>query len=112
MQTTELPQLNAEQVGLEKTANSALHTASTLQTPFQNPQKTLENVLANIFPKPQEENRLIRARVILGEDVKDVLDENLQIFTTELQYLISSWFDQYEKKVFGGATLREILKGG
>ena len=72
------------------------------------------NLLSNFnssFLGAQEENRLQKARGVLGESVKDVPDQILNAFITELQYLADSWLDDYEKGVFGDKTLTELLKG-
>ena len=74
--------------------------------------KIFESALNNIFPTKQEETRVQRARLIMGDDVKDLSDEDLEVFLTEFQYLIDCWLDEYEKQVFNNKTLREIMKEG
>jgi hypothetical protein len=81
-----------------------------VQNPFLNPQQNLEQTLNSIFPNSREENKLERARVILGEAAKDQTDEELKIFVTEIQYLIDTWLDIFEQEVFGGLTLKQLLK--
>ncbi len=80
-------------------------------TPY-NPQKTLESTLNSILPDSQEENKLMKARKIMGETIKDVPDEQLQVFVTELQYLIDTFLDNFEKQVFDGLTLKQLLREG
>ncbi len=100
-----------------KTANSSIpKTASTekvsLPTQPDNPQKVLEKALNSIFISPQEENKLAKARRILGPEITTgVSDEQLDVFIGEVQLLLDSWFDTFERKVFEGHTLREILRG-
>ena len=48
----------------------------------------------------------------MGDDVKDLSDEDLDVYLTNFQYLIDSWLDEYEKQVFNNKTLKEILKEG
>lgn len=50
-----------------------------------------------------------KARRIMGDDVKDLSDEDLEVFLTEFQYLIDCWLDEYEKQQFDGKTLKEKL---
>lgn len=113
MQTTELSLFTSiENVVNPELNNNNKLVSQRLENPIQSQVKTLENTLNNIFPEHKEETKLEKARKILGESVKDVSDEDLQTFVTELQYLVSSWFDRYEKNVFGGITLREVLREG
>ncbi len=74
--------------------------------------KTFETALQHIFPAKQEETRIQKARLIMGDDVKDLSDEDLDVYLTNFQYLIDSWLDEYEKQVFDNKTLKEILKEG
>lgn len=67
--------------------------------------------LNRIFPNRQEENRVQQARRIMGQDIADLSDGDLEIFLTEFQYLIDSWLDEYERKVFDNKTLKELLGG-
>lgn len=60
---------------------------------------------------PQEETRVVKARRILGETATVISDQDLQIFITELQYLINSWLDCYESEIFEGKTLRQVVHG-
>ncbi|HUD20716.1 MAG TPA: hypothetical protein VMQ44_01445 [Candidatus Saccharimonadales bacterium] len=74
--------------------------------------RSMDAALHSIFPGPAEENKLQRARRILGEVATDVPDEELEIFLTNFQCLIDSWFDFYEKQVFNGLTLKQVLREG
>jgi hypothetical protein len=71
--------------------------------------KIFESTLSKIFPGKQEETRIQKARLIMGDDVKDLSDEDLEVFLTEFQYLIDCWLDEYEKQVFNNKTLRELI---
>ena len=73
-------------------------------------QQILENTQSTIFPDNKEESKLLKARKILSEIAKDQSDEQLQVFLTDLQFLIDSWFDYYEQQIFEGATLKQLLK--
>jgi len=71
--------------------------------------KTFETALQHIFPAKQEETRIQKARLIMGDDIKDLSDEDLDVYLTNFQYLIDSWLDEYEKQVFDNKTLKEIM---
>lgn len=91
---------------------STIKTANTNLEELRNePQQVLENTLKTIFPTSQEENKLHKAKHILGDTVQDLPDNILESFITELEYLAISWLDDYEQTVFEGFTLDELLKG-
>ena len=73
--------------------------------------KTLENSFY-IFPESPEENKVQKARAILGEIAKDLPDEELAVYITQFQYLLDSWLDIYEKQIFNGITLQQLLQEG
>jgi hypothetical protein len=82
------------------------------ETLIANHSKIFESTLSKIFPGKQEETRIQKARLIMGDDVKDLSDEDLEVFLTEFQYLIDCWLDEYEKQVFNNKTLKELMKEG
>ena len=73
--------------------------------------KTLENSFY-IFPESPEENKVQKARAVLVEIAKDIPDEELAIYITQFQYLLDSWLDIYEKQIFNGITLQQLLQEG
>lgn len=77
-----------------------------------NPQTVLEAELGRIFPVKEEENRIQMARRIMGSVVSELTDEELDAYLTEFQFLINYWLDCYEKQVFEGRKLEELLKEG
>ncbi len=84
------------------------NAASTLY----NPQKSLEVGLNALIPTHEEENKLQKARRVLGGISLEVTDEQLEIFISGIQFLLDSWLDDFEKEMFNGLTLKQILKGG
>lgn len=71
----------------------------------------LNTTLNPFISQSNKENQIEKSRRILGEVASNLSDDDLQIFITEIQCLINSWFDQYEKQIFNGQTLRQILNG-
>jgi hypothetical protein len=45
----------------------------------------------------------------MGAALLDVADEELEVYLTELRHLINSWLDAFERQVFDGETLKELL---
>ena len=85
-----------------------------IQQPIKpiNPSTSIEQVLHNIFPEKTEENKITRTRILLGETAKTLSSEQIECINAEFQFLIDTWMDEFEKEVFKGKTLKEILNGG
>lgn len=60
----------------------------------------------------QEERRVEKVRRMLGEDVRNLSDSELEVFLTKFNFLLDSWLDGYEQSVFDGKTLKELLQEG
>jgi len=71
--------------------------------------KSLESALGRIFPTQQEDTQIQKARRIMGDAVKSLSDHELEVFLTEFQYLIEGWLDTYERSIFNGLTLQQLL---
>jgi len=54
-------------------------------------------------------DNLEKAREILGELANELSDEELKTTVTEIQFLTDSWLDEFEKIIFEGKTLNELL---
>lgn len=68
---------------------------------------SLTNSINRMFPEQKHEDKKFkRAKEILGdkytaEDVKSLI--------ASFEYLIKVWSEEYEKKIFGNKTLKELL---
>lgn len=60
---------------------------------------------------PIEQKDIDEAREILGKTAKDLNDDELKDILVEMRYLIECWVDEYERKIFNGKTLNELLGG-
>lgn len=83
-----------------------------IELSLKNNHKSLEAALKTIFPSQKEENKLSKARRILGEIAINISDEQLERDLTDFQFLLDSWLDSFEKQVFNGKTLDQLLKEG
>ncbi|MES2970850.1 MAG: hypothetical protein V4702_00835 [Patescibacteria group bacterium] len=70
----------------------------------------IDDALRRIFSTSEEETRLQRTRRIMGSAIDDVSDEDLEIYITEIQYLIDAWFDEFERQAFDGVTLKQLIQ--
>lgn len=78
---------------------------------YRSTYKNLDNALNQIFPQQKEETNLSRTRRTLGEVGQQLSEDELKTIVTDFQFLIDTWLDAYEKEVFGGITLHNLLKG-
>ncbi|MDD2251273.1 MAG: hypothetical protein PHE92_09300 [Candidatus Cloacimonetes bacterium] len=69
-------------------------------------------ILDSIFPTRQEETRIAKARRILEEIGSDLSDEELEIYLIKFEFLLDTWIDNFEKDIFEGKTLNQLLREG
>ncbi|MFA5932872.1 MAG: hypothetical protein WCV81_01240 [Microgenomates group bacterium] len=74
-----------------------------------NPQGTYDQINQIFIDQDQREKAILEAREILGDSAKDLTDEQVFDLVNEMQYLVDSWLEEYERKVFDGKTLNELL---
>lgn len=117
MQTTNLPLFSDEDLKpsirlQEQTINQekTLTVAETDNSLYTEQEKKPEQLFNNLFLERPEQSKAGKARQILGENTINITDEELEAFTTKLDYLTNSWLDLFEKQLFDGKTLRELTK--
>lgn len=79
------------------------------------PSETLKQSLDNLFPEQQYEDKAVQeTKKALGQLAEGLSSDQLKDIASEVQYLMMSWLDDFEREVFGGLTLNELLhqKGG
>ena len=63
------------------------------------------------FQQQNEEQKTIQdAREILGNEAEGLTDNQVKDLVNEIQYLVDTWIEEYEQKVFDGKTLKELLQ--
>ena len=86
----------------------------TLQ-PNNNVPQSIQKTLDELFPEQEyQQKQLKKAKEILGSLTDNLTDMQLQGAITEIQYLAENWLDCFEREIFDGLTLKELLheKGG
>ena len=58
---------------------------------------------------PIEQKDIDEARDILGDLAKGISDDDIRDIVVEIQFLVESWIDEYERKTFNGKTINELL---
>ncbi len=73
---------------------------------------SIESALEDIFDFDKAENKLAKARKILGEVAVTLSNSQLQTHLTEFEFLLDCWMDEFERQIFDNKTLREVLREG
>ena len=121
METIEsLPLFSKPELNLNIINNISCHKeeTSTSAHKFTTPASThklpiVDKALDIIFPEQQYEDKTIRrAKEILGEIGKEMTVDEIKTLVSEVQYLCDTWLDKYERELFNGMTLNELLNEG
>lgn len=66
--------------------------------------------LNQIFAEQTEDQKtILEAREILGDDAAKCSDEQLLNLISEMQYLLGTWMEEFERSIFDGKTLNELI---
>lgn len=60
------------------------------------------------LPCPSDRD-IEKTKRVLGQVASHLTDEELKTVTSEIRFLVESWLDDFERNVFEGKTLRELL---
>lgn len=109
MQTQELPLFSTLQTTpiLIPRQEEIIHSTKKSHEPH--PYATLTNTLNSLFPTQTQENKATKTRKALGQTAEAFSDEQVETIVTQFQFLIDSWLDEYERDVFKGLTLKEVI---
>jgi len=106
MQALELPLFKTQQYKTNVNNSSNKFASQTLPT---NPFNVLDSSFNRIFSQNPEEKIVLQMRRMLGEKANTLSDEKVECLATEFQFLINAWLDEYERDIFEGMTLKEVL---
>ncbi|MBA3723500.1 MAG: hypothetical protein H0W89_01240 [Candidatus Levybacteria bacterium] len=80
------------------------------QINLKNNSQSLKKSLDDLFPEQKhDEKNLKKTKEILGGLANNFTDEQIRDMTSAIQFLACSWLDDYEKTIFDGSTLQELL---
>lgn len=81
----------------------------TESKPFTVSQSTAQSI-QDLFPEQEYEEKNIQlAKKSLGALSVEFSPEQLKNLITEVQFLTESWLDEFERQIFKGLTLQELL---
>lgn len=81
---------------------------TTISNGLREPQ--LDTALRSVYGNLQAETKLQKTRRIMGQLVVNTPDEDLEVYITEFEYLITNWLDEFERQAYDGNTLKELLQ--
>ena len=115
MGTVQQPLITEEQIVTP--VEQVLETITPGNEPLtvENIPKTITKSLDELFPEQQyDEKNLKRVKETLGKLANKFTDGELRDVVAETQYLAETWLDDFERSIFKGSTLKELLheKGG
>ena len=81
-----------------------------LPSNFQlNQQNTYEEINQLFNEQEQQQKTVHEARDILGESAKGLTDSEVYDLVNEVQHLVDTWLEEYERDNFDGKSLNELL---
>ena len=107
MITHEIEQLNKQVIPKDESLNMPEFPTNTSSTP----QGTYDKLNQFFSDQNQEQRDIVEARQILGDSAIDLTDGQVQGLVNEVQFLVDSWLDEYEKREFDGKSLDEVIGG-
>jgi hypothetical protein len=77
------------------------------------PQADAVKILDTMFPEQKRQDRdVAKAKELLGDLVEGLSDTQIKEMVTDANFLITTWLDDFERSIFDGQTLREVLHEG
>ena len=72
-------------------------------------QDTYDQLNQLFVERDGKQKALLEARNLLGKREKELTDEEVTNLASEVQYLVDTWLEEFEREVYGGKTLNEIF---
>lgn len=87
--------------------------SNNIQTYSTTKENSIEKQLDNLFPEQLREDKTVkRTKELLGNLPGKFSEDEIQTIATEIQYLCETLLDAYERTIFDGKTLNELLNIG
>ncbi|MCL5746658.1 MAG: hypothetical protein M1277_00015 [Patescibacteria group bacterium] len=104
MSSLEIPSSNTPVISNEDVFN--LHNLSSSQSNTQGTYDQLNELFNN---QDAQEKTIREARDILGESVNELSNSQIFDLVNEVQFLVESWLEEFERNTFDGKTLDELI---
>ncbi len=76
----------------------------------KNTQGVYDQINGYFNEQDQQRKTVQEGREILGEAAAALTDEQVSDLVNEVQYLVDTWVEEFEQKIFDGKTLNELLQ--
>lgn len=81
-----------------------------LPSDFKSNQQSAYEGINQLFNEQNQQQSTVReARDILGESAKDLTDSEVYDLVNEVQHLVDTWLEEFERNSFDGKTLNELI---
>ncbi len=77
---------------------------------IQTPRGVYDQINQNFLEQDEKQKTIQEARDILGKSAEELTDDQVYDLVNEIQYLVDTWLEEYEQKIFEGKTLKELLQ--
>ena len=74
-----------------------------------NEQGTYDQINQLFNAQDQQEKSILEAREMLGDSARELTDSQIYDLLNEIQFLVESWLEEFERNTFEGKTLDELL---
>lgn len=103
--------LAAQQYRTSTDSTTQVSHIPVTQTPLSHhPHTILQNAFNDVFTSNSDlDSNIARIRRILGATAITLSDEQIETIISEFQFLIGTWMDEFEKDLFKGMTLQEVI---
>ncbi len=109
METELIKTQNPDTRQTPQSALSINNTAPEQFHGFQSKQQGTYDKLNQLFTEQDQQNKTVLvARETIGESAEALTDSQVYDLVNEIQYLVDSWLEEYERQVFKGNTLNEL----
>lgn len=72
--------------------------------------QSLNSLLTTLYPENRSQDKeILTVKKILGEKGASMSQEEIKDLIAKVQYLIDSMLNQFERKLYEGKTLQELL---
>jgi hypothetical protein len=91
-------------------SNQEALSLPNISSDFGNNQQGVYDQLNELFNDQDQQERAIQeARDILGDSAKNLDDSEVYDLVNEVQHLVDTWIEEFERETFDGKTLNELL---
>ena len=102
--------LNDELLNLPQ-ENASISPSSQALSNFKYDQQGVYDQVNQFFGEQDKQQKTVEeAREVLGDSASSITDEQVYDLVNEVQYLVDTWIEEFEREVFDGKTLKEVLQ--